>query len=213
MKKYIITFIIIMFSTYGCVLTKYNIDHSITLDNITTLVAKNTPNYCNYRGKANVTLKGEQKISFTVLLSKKCNDEVLINVLGALNNPVAAIKYENNKVDVKTQSKENTEEIKRIADNSIFHIISFFKIPRALPDENSKLSFSNSSYIFTDKSGDKIYADDKFRIYKYAAGQVETVYEWDREKNILYSIQVASPSGYVNIKFLNKSGWSDKDAK
>ena len=134
-------------------------------------------------------------------------------MLGALNNPVAAIKYENNKVDVKTQSKENTEEIKRIADNSIFHIISFFKIPRALPDENSKLSFSNSSYIFTDKSGDKIYADDKFRIYKYAAGQVETVYEWDREKNILYSIQVASPSGYVNIKFLNKSGWSDKDAK
>ena len=123
MKKYIITFIIIIFSTYGCVLTKYNIDHSITLDNITTLVAKNTPNYCNYRGKANVTLKGEQKISFTVLLSKKCNDEVLINVLGALNNPVAAIKYENNKVDVKTQSKENTEEIKRIADNSIFHIL------------------------------------------------------------------------------------------
>ena len=42
---------------------------------------------------------------------------------------------------------------------------------------------------------------------------METVYEWDREKNILYSIQVASPSGYVNIKFLNKSGWSDKDAK
>ena len=197
MKKYIITLIIIMFSTYGCVFTKYNINHSLSLDNITTLVKKETPKFCNYRGKANVTLKGEQKISFTILLSKKCNDEVLINVLGALNNPVA--------------SKENTEEIKRIADNSIFHIISFFKTPRALPDENSKLSFSNSSYIFTDKSGDKIYADDKFRIYKYTTGQVETIYEWDREKDILYSIQVASPSGYVNIKFLNKSGWSDKD--
>ena len=83
-------------------------------------------------------------------------------------------------------------------------LIAFFQIKK------NKLQ-SNSSYIFTDKSGDKIYADDKFRIYKYTTGQVETIYEWDREKDILYSIQVASPSGYVNIKFLNKSGWRGKD--
>lgn len=211
MKKYIILFAMLLMTTYGCIATRYHINTALTLDNVSSLIEKNTPNYCNYRGKAGVTLDAEQKVSFTILLNKKCNDEVLINVLGALNNPVASIKYEDNKLDVKTQSNENTDEIKKIADNSIFHIISFFKTPRALPDNESKLSFSNSSYIFTDKSGDKIYADDKFRIYKYITGKVTSEYGWGADDNTLNYIKVSSPNGKVMIKFLNKKGWSSKD--
>ena len=211
MKKYIISFIIVVIFTYGCSFTTYNINTSLTLDNVTTLVKKHTPNYCNYRGKAGVSIEADQNVSFTILLNKKCNEEVLINVLGALNNPVASIKYEDNKLEVKTQSEENTQAIKEIADNSIFHMISFFKSPVALPKDKSKISFSSSSYIFTDESGDKLYADDKFRIYKYEAGKVVSEYGWDKDEDILNYIKVTSPNGKVTIKFLNKKGWSSKD--
>ena len=67
---------------------------------------------------------------------------------------------------MQTQSPQNTEDIKRIADKSIFHIISFFKTPQRVPDaSNYTIDFSNSSYIFTEKDGTKLYADDKFRLY------------------------------------------------
>lgn len=211
MKKYILSLIIVIFFTYGCTVTKYNINTSLTLDDVSSLVRQNTPELCNYRGKASVSIESEQNVSFTILLNKKCNDEVLINVLGALNNPVASIKYENHQLDVKTQSEENTQAIKQIADNSIFHMISFFKSPVALPENDSKISFSNSSYIFTDESGDKIYADDKFRIYKYSAGKVISEYGWDSDEDILKYIKVTSPNGKVTIKFLNKKGWSGRN--
>lgn len=211
MRKYIILLVSIVFFTYGCTVTTYNINTSLTVDNLTSLVQKNTPEYCQYRGKAAVSIKAEQNVSFTILLNKKCNDEILINVLGALNNPVASIKYENNQLDVKTQSEENTKAIRQIADNSIFHMISFFKSPVVLPEKDSKISFSNSSYIFTNESGDKIYADDKFRIYKYAAGRVVSEYGWDRDEDILKYITVTSPHGTITVKFLNKKGWSSKD--
>lgn len=211
MKKYILSLIIVIFFTYGCTVTKYNINTSLTLDDVSSLVRQNTPELCNYRGKASVSIESEQNVSFTILLNKKCNDEVLLNVLGALNNPVASIKYENHQLDVKTQSEENTQAIKQIADNSIFHMISFFKSPVALPKNDSKISFSNSSYIFTDESGDKIYADEKFRIYKYSAGKVISEYGWDSDEDILKYIKVTSPNGKVTIKFLNKKGWSGRN--
>lgn len=211
MKRYILLFLLTMLLIYGCSIKTYNINSSITLDNATALVKKFTPQYCNYRGRASVKIKAQQNISFTVLLNKKCNEEVLINVLGALNNPVASIKYENNSLDVKTQSQENTEAIKQVADNSIFHIISYFKSPVMLPNEKSSISFTHSSYIFTDESGDKIYVDDSFRIYKYTAGKVIAEYGWQEYENILDYIKVTSPNGEVLVKFLNKNGWSSKD--
>lgn len=193
----------------GCALTKYHIDSSLTINNAAALAAKNTPYLCSYRGKAAVNIESpQQNVSFSILLNKKCSDDALINVLGALNNPVASIKYENKKVEVKTQSNQNTEDIKKIADNSIFHIISFFKTPQQLPESDKfSLSFSNTSYIFTDNKGNKIYADDNFRLYKYLTGNITSEYLWE-EENILKSITVYSPNGKVTVKFLNKNGWS-----
>ena len=150
-------------------------------------------------------------LSFSILLNKKCNDDALINVLGALNNPLASIRYENKKIEVQTQSPQNTEDIKRIADRSIFHIISFFKTPQRVPDaSNYTIDFSNSSYIFTEKDGTKLYADDKFRLYKYITGNITSEYIWDREENILKAITVTAPEGNVTVRFLNKTGWSSK---
>lgn len=198
---------------YGCAITTYNINHDLTMDNLSALISKESPKYCSYRGKASVVFDGSQKISFTMLLNKKCNNDALINVLGALNSPVASIKYEDNKVEVNTQSKENTEEIKRVADNSIFHIISYFQPSHTIPDSTYKLFYTTSSYIFTSKSGTKIYVDDKFRIYKYKEGDIVSEYFWSKNNNFLESVKISSPSGEVTVKFLNKNGWSTKDAK
>lgn len=213
MKRfYIITACIILLSiSSGCSLTKYHIDTALTLENAAALTVKNTPNLCSYRGRAAVSIEGQQNLSFSILLNKKCNDDALINVLGALNNPLASIRYENKKIEVQTQSPQNTEDIKRIADKSIFHIISFFKTPQRVPDaSNYTIDFSNSSYIFTEKDGTKLYADDKFRLYKYITGNITSEYIWDREENILKAITVTAPEGNVTIRFLNKTGWSSK---
>lgn len=213
MKRfYIITFCIMLLSiSSGCSLTRYHINHSLTLENAAALTVKNTPNLCSYRGRAAVSIEGQQKISFSILLNKKCNDDALINVLGALNNPLASIRYENKKLEVHTQSQQNTEDIKKIADNSVFHIISFLKTPQRVPDAgNYTISFSKSSYIFTEKDGTKLYADDKFRLYKYITGSVVSEYIWDKDENILKAITVTAPEGKVTVKFLNKSGWSIK---
>lgn len=213
MKRfYIITACIILLSiSSGCSLTKYHIDTALTLENAAALTVKHTPNLCSYRGRAAVSIEGQQNLSFSILLNKKCNDDALINVLGALNNPLASIRYENKKIEVQTQSPQNTEDIKRIADKSIFHIISFFKTPQRVPDaSNYTIDFSNSSYIFTEKDGTKLYADDKFRLYKYITGNITSEYMWDKEENILKAITVTAPEGKVTVKFLNKSGWSSK---
>lgn len=213
MKRfYIITACIILLSiSSGCSLTKYHIDTALTLENAAALTVKNTPNLCSYRGRAAVSIEGQQNLSFSILLNKKCNDDALINVLGALNNPLASIRYENKKIEVQTQSPQNTEDIKRIADKSIFHIISFFKTPQRVPDaSNYTIDFSNSSYIFTEKDGTKLYADDKFRLYKYITGNITSEYIWDREENILKAITVTAPEGNVTVRFLNKTGWSSK---
>ncbi len=211
MKRfYIITFCVILLSiSSGCSITKYHINTTLTLENAAALTVKNTPNLCSYRGRAAVSIEGQQNISFSVLLNKKCNDDALINVLGALNNPLASIRYENKKIEVHTQSQQNTEDIKKIADNSIFHIISFLKTPQRVPDaSNYTISFSKSSYIFTEKDGTQLYADDKFRLYKYVTGNVTSEYMWDKEENILKAITVTAPEGKVTVKFINKSGWS-----
>lgn len=211
MKRfYIITFCVILLSiSSGCSITKYHINTTLTLENAAALTVKNTPNLCSYRGRAAVSIEGQQNISFSVLLNKKCNDDALINVLGALNNPLASIRYENKKIEVHTQSQQNTEDIKKIADNSIFHIISFLKTPQRVPDaSNYTISFSKSSYIFTEKDGAQLYADDKFRLYKYVTGNVTSEYMWDKEENILKAITVTAPEGKVTVKFINKSGWS-----
>lgn len=213
MKRfYIITACIILLSiSSGCSLTKYHIDTALTLENAAALTVKHTPNLCSYRGRAAVNIEGQQNLSFSILLNKKCNDDALINVLGALNNPLASIRYENKKIEVQTQSPQNTEDIKRIADKSIFHIISFFKTPQRVPDaSNYTIDFSNSSYIFTEKDGTKLYADDKFRLYKYITGNITSEYIWDREENILKAITVTAPEGNVTVRFLNKTGWSSK---
>ena len=213
MKRfYIITACIILLSiSSGCSLTKYHIDTALTLENAAALTVKNTPNLCSYRGRAAVSIEGQQNLSFSILLNKKCNDDALINVLGALNNPLASIRYENKKIEVQTQSPQNTEDIKNIADKSIFHIISFFKTPQRVPDaSNYTIDFSNSSYIFTEKDGTKLYADDKFRLYKYITGNITSEYIWDREENILKAITVTAPEGNVTVRFLNKTGWSSK---
>ena len=132
MKKfYIITVCIMLLSiSSGCSLKRYHIDTSLTLESAAALTVKNTPNLCSYRGRAAISIEGQQNISFSILLNKKCNDDALINVLGALNNPLASIRYENKKLEVQTQNPQNTEDIKKIADKSIFHIISFFKTPQ-----------------------------------------------------------------------------------
>lgn len=213
MKRfYIITACIILLSiSSGCSLTKYHIDTALTLENAAALTVKHTPNLCSYRGRAAVSIEGQQNLSFSILLNKKCNDDALINVLGALNNPLASIRYENKKIEVQTQSPQNTEDIKRIADKSIFHIISFFKTPQRVPDaSNYTIDFSNSSYIFTEKDGTKLYADDKFRLYKYITGNITSEYIWDREENILKAITVTAPEGNVTVRFLNKTGWGTK---
>ena len=211
MKRfYIITFCVLLLSiSSGCSITKYHINTTLTLENAAALTVKNTPNLCSYRGRAAVSIESQQNISFSVLLNKKCNDDALINVLGALNNPLASIRYENKKIEVHTQSQQNTEDIKKIADNSIFHIISFLKTPQRVPDaSNYTISFSKSSYIFTEKDGTQLYADDKFRLYKYVTGNVTSEYMWDKEENILKAITVTAPEGKVTVKFINKSGWS-----
>ncbi len=211
MKRfYIITFCVLLLSiSSSCSITKYHINTTLTLENAAALTVKNTPNLCSYRGRAAVSIEGQQNISFSVLLNKKCNDDALINVLGALNNPLASIRYENKKIEVHTQSQQNTEDIKKIADNSIFHIISFLKTPQRVPDaSNYTISFSKSSYIFTEKDGTQLYADDKFRLYKYVTGNVTSEYMWDKEENILKAITVTAPEGKVTVKFINKSGWS-----
>ncbi len=213
MKRfYIIVVCIMLLSTSsGCSFSRYHIDSSLTLENAAALTVKNTPNLCSYRGRAVVSIEDQQTISFSILLNKKCNDDALINVLGALNNPLASIRYENKKLQVQTQSPQNTEDIKKIADKSIFHIISFFKTPQRVPDAGSyTISFGKSSYIFTEKNGTKLYADDKFRLYKYITGNITSEYMWDKEENILKAITVTAPEGKVTVKFLNKSGWSIK---
>lgn len=209
---YITTVCIILLSiSSGCSLTNYHIDNSLTIENAAALTVKNTPNLCSYRGRAVVSLEEQQSISFSVLLNKKCNDDALINVLGALNNPLASIRYENKKLEVQTRSNQNSEDIKKIADKSIFHIISFFKTPQRVPNASSyTITFSNSSYIFTEKDGTKLYADDKFRLYKYVYGNITSEYLWDKDDNILKAITVTAPEGKVTVKFLNKTGWSSK---
>ncbi|MDE7315427.1 MAG: hypothetical protein K2N11_06960 [Mucispirillum sp.] len=80
-----------------------------------------------------------------------------------------------------------------------------------MPDaSNYTITFSKSSYIFTEKNGTKLYADDKFRLYKYVTGNITAEYVWDKEENILKAITVTAPEGKVTVKFLNKSGWSIK---
>ncbi len=86
MKRYILLFLLTMLLIYGCSIKTYNINSSLTLDNATALVKKFTPQYCNYRGRASVKIKAQQNISFTVLLNKKCNEEVLINVFDEIEN-------------------------------------------------------------------------------------------------------------------------------
>lgn len=213
MKKfYIITVCIMLLSiSSGCSLKKYHIDTSLTLESAAALTVKNTPNLCSYRGRAAISIESQQNISFSILLNKKCNDDALINVLGALNNPLASIRYENKKLEVQTQNPQNTEDIKKTADKFIFHIISFFKTPQRVPDAtNYTITFSSSSYIFTEKDGTKLYADDKFRLYKYVTGSIISEYMWDKEENILKAVTVTAPEGKVTVKFLNKSGWSIK---
>ncbi len=214
-KLYLITVCILTLSlSSGCIVTTYNIDKTLTLENAAALSIKNTPNLCSYRGRAAVKIEGTQNISFSVLLNKKCNDDALINVLGALNNPLASIRYENKKLEVQTQSPQNTNDIKNIADKSIFHIISFFKTPQRVPDSNEyTISFNKSSYIFTDKSGTKLYADDKFRLYKYVTGNITSEYIWDENENILKTIIVTAPEGKVSVRFLNKTGWGKDNGK
>ena len=111
MKRfYIIAVCIMLLSTSsGCSFSRYHIDSSLTLENAAALTVKNTPNLCSYRGRAAVSIEDQQTISFSILLNKKCNDDALINVLGALNNPLASIRYENKKLQVQTQSPQNTE--------------------------------------------------------------------------------------------------------
>ncbi|MDE7315426.1 MAG: hypothetical protein K2N11_06955 [Mucispirillum sp.] len=95
MKRfYIITVCIVFLSiSSSCSLTRYHINTSLTLESAAALTVKNTPNLCSYRGRAAISIEDQQNISFSVLLNKKCNDDALINVLGALNNPLASISY------------------------------------------------------------------------------------------------------------------------
>ncbi len=204
-------FILLLIIFSGCAKYSYNIDSSLNIEDIALLSLENTPEICSYKGKASVIIEGDENASFTILLNKKCNDDALISILGAFNSPVVTIKYENGIIDVEANNQENAEYVKDIADKFIFYVIGFFKSPKSIPDiYNYKIYYNNSSYIFKDKFNNEIYADDKFRLYKYIENSTISEYIWDDE-NILKSIIVDRKEMKVTVKFLNKNGWSKED--
>lgn len=208
MKKISVLIAIIVLS-YGCAVKTARINSSLNIDNAVTAAKENTPNLCSYRGRISVTINAERTVSFYGLLNKKCNDDALINILGAMNSPIAKITYQDKKVSVETPSKEDTMEIQRLADNYVFHIVNFFKTPLDIPDtESYSLSFASDAYVFSRGISDKIFADENFRLFKYISGHIKTEYVWSGD--FLKEISVSSDNGAVSVKFLNKNGWSDK---
>lgn len=209
LKKFPYIIIVLIFLAGGCSVKTYNIDTSVNLDNAISLAGKNTPNLCSYKGKVAVNIEAEQNVSFSALLNKKCNDDMIINILGALNNPVAMIKYENKYLKVTSQNKQHEEDIREIANNSILYIIKFLKSPQLQPASDMyNISYDKSSYIFSNQDITILFADENFRLYKYVDNGITAEYMWDEERDILKSIIITSPHGKISVRFLNKAGWS-----
>lgn len=200
--------ILIIFS--GCSAKKYNIDKTIPFDNVTNLIEKNTPKLCSYKGRSSVKIEQVEDISFSILLNKKCNSDTTINILGALNQIIATIKYENGIITVITNDMTQTDTIKNIADSYIYNITTALKTPPALPNHKYKISYNNSSYIFKDSNNITLYADDRFRIYRKVKDYIISEYIWD-DNNFLKGVVLQIPDVKLTIKFLNKTGWSDND--
>lgn len=206
MKKIILFLAAAVLFLNGCAAKVYNIQQDIDIYTLIENVKKNTPSLCSYRGRTVITIETDRKISFSSLINKKCNSDTLITILGAFNNPAAEIKYWNGKVTIKTPNDENTEALQRIADESLFHVISFFKSPYYIPQpEEYKLVTTKDSYLFVNENGDKIYADENFKLYKYIQGNIFVEYEWD--ENFLSAMQIKAGDIKIKIKFYTKNGW------
>lgn len=206
MKKILLFLTAAVLFLNGCAAKVYNIQQDIDIFTLIENVKKSTPSLCSYRGRTVITLETDRKISFSSLINKKCNSDTLITILGAFNNPAAEIKYWNKKVTIKTPSNENTEALQRIADESLFHVISFFKSPYYLPrSDEYKLAYTKDSYVFINENGDKIFADENFKLYKYIQGDIIVEYKWDND--FLSAMEIESNEMKLKIKFYTKDGW------
>ena len=212
--KYVLICIGIFFIFTGCASKKvtYNINTSLNIHNVTKNIVDNTPTFCSYRGKVAVTagINDGEKKSFSGLLNKDCNNNALLRVLGPFNVPVAEISYKNKVINIKTSSKEQTEAIKNIADESIFQIINFIKIPFLLPNSLTyKLSYNDKAYVFTDEIGNYIEADESFKVVKIKYGDITLDYIW--EYNFVKEVLVTSGKLYLKTRFFTAEGWSNKN--
>lgn len=204
--KIILLVLLLSFVINGCAVKTANIQKDLNIYTILDFIKQSNPSLCSYRGRTAVTVETDRKITFSTLINKKCSDDTLINILGAFNNPVAEIKYWNKEVTIKTPSNENTDALKQIADETLFHVISFLKSPYIIPNANEyTLSYSKDAYVFTDTNGNKILADENFKLIKYIQGSVIAEYEW--EEDFIKSITVSSNNIKLKIKFFTKNGW------
>lgn len=208
--KYILLFLVLVISTTGCAVKAkvYNINSSLTITDVVTYILDANPPYCSYRGKVAVnigTVNGDSK-SFTGLLNKDCNNDTILSVLGPFNVPVAEISYKNKKIEIKTSSNEQTSDIKNIADESVFQIINFLKVPFNFPNSvNYTIKYGKKAYIFTDKIDNFIQADENFKIVRVKYGEIILDYVW--EENTVKEILVRSGDIYLKARFFTENGW------
>ncbi len=147
------------------------------------LVLKNNPYICQIKSKGIFYFENKiSRVKFKGYLKKNCNDEFILNVLGALNQPTYKAVYKNGKVDIFKNDKNVNRDVKAFSDEEIKLLVSILHWPLVIPDDTYEFISLENRYLFK-KYPYEIFVDKiTFKIIQIKREKESIEYEFRNDK-------------------------------
>lgn len=187
------------------------IDNNLPKDVVIEFTKENSPKFCAYKGKAVVTIKNfEEELSFNALIDKRCNGDMNMVILGALNMAVANFNFVNGEISASSKKDGDitTDVTNYISPNDIKVIIDFMDTNKYLPKDNDMMKRTLEYYIFKRDKLD-ILVNERFYVAGYTFPTLDVIYEWGikEPQTLIISNRKATE---FRIKF-NEKNWIKYD--
>jgi hypothetical protein len=200
-KKISVLLIIILIS-FSCT-SKRLINPVLTKDNLIYEIRKNNPYSCNLKRKGVFFIENRfNKTKFKGYIIKKCNNDFVLNILGAFNRVAYKAVFKDGKLDIFKANKSVKDELSlMLTDQEVAKLASLLNIPLVIPDENYEIfKVTNDKYILT-KAELKVTVDrNSYKILKIEKNQSFLKYSY--EDNQIYKLHFFDQNVEISISFL-----------
>ncbi len=197
--KKISFFIIITLLLFSCVAKQpiKNLDKLSVL----SLVKEKNPYQCQIKSKGIFYFENKiSKVKFRGYLKKSCDDEFILNVLGALNQVTYQAIFKDGKVNIFKNNKNVNRDVKAFDDSDIKLLVSILHWPLIIPDNSYKFEVTENNYIFK-KYPYEIFVDKRtFKIIKVKKDKESVSYVFNGDEiKILHYINLPLE---LKVKFI-----------